>query len=104
MAHITVVQPSGNQQLDLPEGITLSLMELLKAYEYPVLGTCGGMALCGSCHVEVIAGMEHLHKKGDQEIEMLDSLPNAGNNSRLACQIQVAEDIDGLAIRILGEG
>lgn len=105
MAEIKVINAEGQEEpIELPEGISLSLMELLKACEYPVLGTCDGMALCGSCHVEVLKGMEHLHPISDQEEETLDSLPNYRPNSRLACQIHITDEIDGLVIKILGEG
>ena len=29
-----------------PTEMNLNLMEILKVYEYPIEGTCGGMALC----------------------------------------------------------
>ena len=38
--------------IEIPEGISLSLMEVLKASEYSIPATCGGMALCATCHVE----------------------------------------------------
>ena len=36
--------------LDAPTDMAMNLMEICKAYELPVEGTCGGMALCASCH------------------------------------------------------
>jgi ferredoxin len=81
------------QQIEIPEGITLSLMEVLKASEYPILATCGGMALCATCHVEVKNGMDDLPPPTDSELDMIDTLPNATNLSRLACQIPINADI-----------
>lgn len=79
--------------IEIPEGISLSLMEVLKASEYPIPATCGGMALCATCHVEVKNGLDALPPASDIELDMIDTLPNATTLSRLACQIQVTENI-----------
>ena len=83
------------QELELPNDINLSLMEILKASEYPVLATCGGMALCATCHVEVLQGAETLGNPNDAELDMIDTLPNATSNSRLACQLRLDERMNG---------
>jgi ferredoxin len=99
--HIHVEDYHGNRQLvEIPTEINLNLMEVLKASEYPVLGTCGGMALCASCHVEVLEDTG-LNPPQDQELDMLDTLPDATASSRLACQIPVSEAIHGLVIKVL---
>ncbi len=98
--NIYVEDSTGNRQhLEIPTDINLNLMEVLKASEFPVLGTCGGMALCATCHVEIIAG--NLNDPQDQELDMLDTLPVATANSRLACQIPIREEIDGLIVKVL---
>ena len=99
--NIYVEDTSGNRQhIEIPTDINLNLMEVLKASEYPVLGTCGGMALCATCHVEVLEG-NHLNPPQDQELDMLDTLPAITAGSRLACQIPVRENIDGLVVKII---
>lgn len=101
MIRIHVDGPAGrSQELEIPEGINLSLMEVLKASEYDILATCGGMALCATCHVQVVEGMDQLDERSDAELDMLDTLPNADDDSRLACQIKVGPEIDGLRIRV----
>jgi 2Fe-2S ferredoxin len=87
--------------VEIPEGINLSLMEVLKASEYEVLATCGGMALCATCHVQVLEGPEQYFTANDTELDMLDTLPNAGSDSRLACQIHISEEMDGMVFRLL---
>ena len=90
----------GSQEVEVPEGINLNLMEVLKASEYPVLGTCGGMALCASCHISVEEGLEELNEPGDSELDMLDTLPVVYPNSRLACQVPVDERLGGTMIKL----
>lgn len=99
--HITVENQHGEtRQLEVPEGISLSLMEVLKASDYDILATCGGMALCATCHIEVLEKMDALEPRNDAELDMLDTLPNASDQSRLACQIRLNAALDGMKIRV----
>ena len=91
------------QQLELPDDINLSLMEVLKGSDYPIAATCGGMALCATCHIEILEGEDKLGIASDVEMDMIDTLPNATNKSRLACQIRLDERLDGGVIRIKGD-
>jgi 2Fe-2S ferredoxin len=102
--NIYVEDMAGNRQhLEIPTEISLNLMEVLKASEYPVQGTCGGMALCATCHIEVLEGSGQLNPPQDQELDMLDTLPELTDNSRLACQIPIQENINGLVVKVLTE-
>ena len=88
--------------IEIPEGISLSLMDVLKASEYSIPATCGGMALCATCHVEVKSGLEGLPPAKDIELDMIDTLPNATSLSRLACQISVTEEIQNALFVVKG--
>ncbi len=88
------------KSIEIPKGIKLSLMEVLRASEYPILATCEGMALCGTCIVEVEKGVEKLPLPNDAELDMLDSLPIVSSLTRLSCQINIDDTING-AIFIL---
>jgi 2Fe-2S ferredoxin len=90
------------QTLELPADINLSLMEVLKASEYPIAATCGGMALCATCHIEILKGEENLGAPNDAELDMIDTLPNATGRSRLACQIRLGEHLNGAVIALKG--
>lgn len=86
--------------LEAPVDMGLSLMEYLKACEYDILATCGGMALCATCCVDVLEGEEKLNEMTDDEYAMLDTLPDLLPNSRLACQLQLNSAMDGLVVRL----
>jgi 2Fe-2S ferredoxin len=104
MINIIVEDRDGEQQpVEIPEEISLSLMEVLKASEYNVLATCGGMALCATCHVQVLEGLDLLPPPSEGEMDMLDTLPDAGFDSRLACQIRINDNLNGMIFRIRGD-
>lgn len=101
MITFTVEGRDGAQvPVEIPEGISLSLMEVLKGSDYPILATCGGMALCATCRVEVLNGLEQLPPAGDEELDILDTLPFADETSRLSCQLRVNESLEGCLFRI----
>lgn len=104
MITITIEDRNGEQQpIEVPTDISLSLMEVLKASDYSILATCGGMALCATCHVQVLEGYDDLPSAGNDEMDMLDTLPDAGFDSRLACQLRISEEMDGMVFRIRGD-
>lgn len=98
---IIVQDSDGNEvTLEAPTDMGLSLMELLKANEYDVLATCGGMALCATCCVDILEGEEKLSEIGDAEYAMLDTLPDLLPNSRLSCQLHLNEKMNGLKLKL----
>lgn len=105
MIKINVEDKEGNVQIiKIPEGINLNLMETLKVYDYDFRATCGGMALCSDCHCQVKEGWDALPEAEEQEMITLDSRPDATALSRLACQIKINPEINGLSIKIMGIG
>ncbi len=90
--------------LQAPTDMGLSLMEFLKGNEYDILATCGGMALCATCHVEVVEGYENLSPISDDEYAMLDTLPNITPTSRLSCQLRLSPELDNIKVKIMGDG
>lgn len=88
--------------MDVPNDIGINLMELLKGEEYETIeGTCGGMALCATCHVKVKNAKPLLTHPSNDELDMLETLPFIFDNSRLACQIKLDDKISQLTIEII---
>ena len=85
--------------LEAPTDMAMNVMELCKSYELPVEGTCGGMALCASCHVYVLSEHE-LSEPSDDELAMLDSAFFVKANSRLGCQLRISAEMDGLQVAL----
>ena len=65
---------------------------------------CGGCASCGTCHVYVAEDwVDRLPPiKPDEEIILAFS-DWRRPNSRLSCQIRVADELDGLAVTVAPE-
>ncbi len=100
---ITVIDRENHTHcLEAPTDMGLSLMELCKSYGLPVKGTCGGMALCSTCHVYVLSEHE-LPPPSDDELAALDSAFFVKTNSRLSCQIRLRDELEGLRVELAPE-
>jgi ferredoxin len=104
MIKVTVIDREGaSHELDAPTDMNMNMMELCKSYELPVEGTCGGMAMCASCHMYIESSHE-LPEMGEDEENMLDQAFFVERNSRLGCQLHLADDMDGLVVRLAEVG
>lgn len=101
---VTVIDREGtSHELEAPTDMNMNMMELCKSYELPVEGTCGGMAMCASCHMYIESDHE-LHEATEDEENMLDSAFCVESNSRLGCQLHLSDDMDGLVVRLAEVG
>ncbi|CAN1552955.1 Fdx Ferredoxin [Flavobacteriaceae bacterium] len=92
-------------EVQAPTDMNLNIMELVRMYELApegTIGICGGMAMCASCQCYVLNDIE-IPEKGDDEEAMLSEAFNVKPNSRLGCQIQITEKLEGLAIALAPE-
>ena len=100
LVKITVIDREDKEhKLIAPTDMNMNLMEICKAYELPVEGTCGGMALCSSCHCYIKSDHE-LAEPSDEEEDMLDQAFFVEENSRLGCQIPISDALEGLIIKL----
>jgi len=103
--NITVIDREGvAHELEAPTDMNMNMMEVCKSYELPVEGTCGGMAMCASCHMYIES--DHvLPEKTDSEEDMLDEAFFVDDDkSRLGCQIHIADELDGLVVKLAPVG
>ena len=100
---ITIIDREGeSHEIEAPTDMGLTLMEICKAADLPVEGTCGGMALCASCQVYIESEHAILDRNDDEEA-MLDQAFHVKRNSRLGCQIPLTDSLDGLQVRLAPE-
>jgi 2Fe-2S ferredoxin len=67
-----------------------------------IIGECGGNCSCATCHVYVADDFAaEVGGAGDMEDDLLDlGVADRRETSRLSCQIQVTEALDGLTVQI----
>jgi 2Fe-2S ferredoxin len=66
-----------------------------------MVAECGGACACATCHTYVDeAWLGRLPAMDDMEDAMLDSALDRRPNSRLSCQIEFTDDLDGLALTV----
>lgn len=64
-------------------------------------GDCGGECACGTCHM--IIPDEWFDKTGaisETEEQMLSMTPERSRTSRLGCQVEATENMDGMTVRL----
>jgi ferredoxin len=92
-------------QVQAPTDMNMNIMELVRAYEIAeegTIGICGGMAMCASCQCYVLNEVA-IPEKSDEEEAMLSEAFHVKPHSRLGCQIQLTEEINGLEIELAPE-
>ena len=64
-----------------------------------IVAECGGACACATCHVYVDDAFRQLTgEPDDMEQAMLEFTDNVKENSRLSCQIEVSDELDGLRV------
>lgn len=77
------------------------LLEVAQNDGQPLEGTCEGQMACSTCHVLIAAeDFARLPPASEDEEDMLDLAIGASRTSRLACQIVLTPDLDGLTVRM----
>ena len=80
------------------------LLDIAQAHLLPLEGTCEGQMACSTCHVIVAkADFDRLPPASEMEEDMLDLASGARRTSRLACQIVLTAELDGLTVHIPAE-
>ena len=102
MPAITYILPGGTEKvIDVPVG--MSIMDGSVRSNLPgIVAECGGSCSCATCHVHVDAGTRVLFgAPADEEVELLEYLDGADENSRLSCQLIVSAVCDGIRVNVV---
>ena len=102
MPKVTYVQPDGAREtFDIATGKSLMLGAQSHGVD-GILGECGGQAMCATCHVYVEAkDLDILPPMSDDEDAMLeDTASERKPTSRLSCQLEASEEVDGIVVHL----
>ena len=78
-----------------------NLLRVAQAAGLPLEGTCEGQMACSTCHVVVAPEwFDRLDAASEEEEDMLDLAAGVARTSRLSCQIDLSENLDGLSVTI----
>ena len=100
---ISVIDREGNNHI-LEGDKSSTLMEIIRDEGMEIEAACGGCCACATCHVYVDEKwLDKLTPIDDDEESMLDQAFDVKKNSRLSCQIQLNEELDGLELELAPE-
>ncbi|WP_109357122.1 2Fe-2S iron-sulfur cluster-binding protein [Sphingorhabdus sp. EL138] len=101
---VNFVSADGEQTVTANASEGDDLLTVAQIHDQPLEGTCEGQMACSTCHVIVDADdFGKLPEATEMEEDMLDLAAGARRTSRLACQITLTPDLDGLTVRIPAE-
>lgn len=104
MAQLTIVSRDGAERT--VEGKAgWSVMENIRDAGFDeLLALCGGCCSCATCHVHVDADwIDKVGGPNPDEDDLLDTSDHRTARSRLSCQIEFSEELDGLRVTIAPE-
>ena len=103
MTKIVVKDREGNLK-ELSADIGLTLMEIIRDAGLDIEAACGGCCACATCHLYIDKDwLSKLPAKDDDEDSMLDQAFNVNDNSRLGCQIEFNEGLEGIQVELAPE-
>jgi 2Fe-2S ferredoxin len=78
-----------------------TLLDVISDNGIPVIGVCGGSGVCASCQVKIAPdSAQKTPPPGNQELDVLEMF-QADDGVRLACQVVLSEQSDGLRVILL---
>jgi 2Fe-2S ferredoxin len=104
MPKLIVVDRSGAEKT-VEADAGLSVMEAIRDNGFDeLLALCGGCCSCATCHVYVDpAFADKVSPISEDENDLLDSSDHRNETSRLSCQVQLTDALDGLRVTIAPE-
>ncbi len=86
-------------------GTGITVMEAIRDNGFDeLLALCGGCCSCATCHIHVDPAFTGVvAPMGEDENDLLDSSDHRNEHSRLSCQIEVTDALDGLKVTIAQE-
>ncbi len=103
MPKMTFIDRDGKElTVDAPLGDTI--LDIAHANDIDIEGACEGCMACSTCHVVVDPDWyKKLSAPSEDEEDMLDLAFGLTRTSRLGCQIEITQEMDGLRVQLPSE-
>ena len=99
MPKITYIEDDGTTRTVEAEVGSTVMETALKNDVSGIVAECGGSCTCATCLVHVDeAWAGKVGKRSEEEEDQLDNAFDVRPSSRLSCQIQVTDELDGLVV------
>lgn len=83
------------------EPVGLSVLDIAHKHGLDLEGACEASLACSTCHVVVDPDWhDRLPAASDDEEDMLDLAWGVTRTSRLGCQIELTDELDGLVVSL----
>ena len=103
MRSIIVKDRQGNSH-KLEADIGLKIMEIIRDAGLDIEAACGGCCACATCHVYIDENwLSKLDIIYEEEESMLDQAFYVNSTSRLSCQLEFEEKLDGIELTLAPE-
>ena len=101
MPKITFITPDGERhEVEVENGYSVMEAAINNNID-GIVAECGGACACATCHSYIDeAWLSRLPPMDDMEDSMLDAAYERKDNSRLTCQIEVSDELDGLVVHV----
>lgn len=101
MAKITYITRDGQRhEVDVDNGYTVMEGAINNDID-GIVAECGGACACATCHSYIDENwLDKLPEMTDMEDSMLDAAYERKENSRLTCQLEVDDSLDGLIVHV----
>jgi ferredoxin, 2Fe-2S len=100
MVRINFVTPAGDPvEVDANPGESVMEAAVRNGVD-GIVAACGGCLSCATCHSYIDEPfLSKLEPQSGTEKDMLEYASHVEGNSRLTCQIEVSEALDGMTVR-----
>ena len=103
MSYMTFIDRDG-KELTVEAPLCDTILEIAHANDLDIEGVCEGCMACSTCHVIIDPDWyKKLNPPSEDEEDMLDLAFGLTRTSRLGCQVEIKECLDGLRVRLPSE-
>ncbi|MCR4624292.1 MAG: 2Fe-2S iron-sulfur cluster binding domain-containing protein [Alphaproteobacteria bacterium] len=98
--NITFILKDGTKKIVAFEG-GQTMLQVAEENGIKLNSNCEGFGVCGGCHVKIENLLDKLPEVSEKESDTLDRVSGVSMDSRLACQIVLNSNLNGLIVKLI---